>query len=343
MNLTSNVGPAGYQQTALGPNGGEVQAVNADGSAASIAYAPASPAAWNPAPSTVAGALDELTTERTTFVFQPGATAAGNVFASWAALYAATLLTPGPKRIVFSNVSGGVCNIPAGAYDFGLGCMFDGVLPGDGTTGNRVDVICADGVTFTTPLQSIDHIRLTYNGTAALMTVPGNGRIFHFEMHNLSRVSMNASGGRIFDIPAGAILLVDMYDGAVVNAPVAGALFVNVTGATAATNLTITIASNMAITSVLPINCLAGPAGATYAFAANHLNLFQGGTQVPPLAQQNGMPGGVITVGFTSSAANEFYSPAVPAQWVAPAPNNVKAALDRIAAVVSVGGATPIP
>jgi len=343
MNLTSNVGPAGYQQTAIGPSG-EVQAVNADGSAASIAYVPAAPAAWNPAPSTVAGALDQLTTERTRFIFRPGDPApSGNVFATWAALYAALLATPGGAKTICFDSALASCTIPAGAYDFGFGCCFFGILPGDAATANRIDVICSAGVTFTTPIETIDNVRLSYNGTGALMTVPATGKIFHLYMRNFSRCSMNAAGGRIYDIPAGAVLLAELWDAAVINAPVAGAFFANITGNTAATNFSLDVNSVAQINGVIPANCLQGVAGATYAFSASRLNLFTTGTATAPSSQQNAMPGGIVTPLMTMSAVNSSYTPAVPAQWVAPAPISIKAALDRIAAVVSVGGATPIP
>jgi len=343
QNLASTFGPTGFQQDGVGPSG-PIRTINADGSAASVAYAPAAPAAWNPAPSTVAGALDQLTTERTKFIFRPGApTPSGNVFASWAALYAAVLATPGGAKTICFDSELAPCTIPAGAYDFGFGCCFFGILPGDGATGNRVDVICPAGVTFTTPIETIDNVRLSYNGTGALMTVPTSGKIFHLYMRNFSRCSMNASGGRIYDVPAGAVLLVEMWDATVINAPVAGAFFANITGNTAGTNFSLDVISVAQINGVVPVNCLQGVAGATYSFSASRLNLFSTGTATAPSSQQNAMPGGIITPLMTMSAVNSSYTPAVPAQWVAPAPISIKAALDRIAAVVSVGGATPIP
>jgi hypothetical protein len=310
-------------------------------SGSDITYNPASPAVWNPVPTTVQTALDGLAVERTTYVFRPNGIAVGNIFTTWAALYAATLLTPGPKTIYFDNQAGGVCNIPAGAYDFGLGCNFIGILPGDGTTSNRVDIICAEGVTFTTPIASIAQARLTYNGTGVLMTIPATGKIFHFIMRDFARISVNVSGGRLISIPEGAILIFDMYDSAVINAPAAGAFIVDTTGTTVATQFLLNCLNTGQVNGVIPINCFRGGAGPSYVFSANRLSLFAVGTQVVPLAQQNNMPGGVITVTFPLSAPVVPYTPLTAARWVAPIPTNVQNALDRIAAVV--GATVPIP
>jgi hypothetical protein len=41
--------------------------------------------------------------------------------------------------------------------------------------------------------------------------------------------------------------------------------------------------------------------------------------------------------------ANASYTPSTPSSWVSPLPSTVSEALDRISAVVSVGGSVPIP
>lgn len=45
----------------------------------------------------------------------------------------------------------------------------------------------------------------------------------------------------------------------------------------------------------------------------------------------------------TAANAAAAYTPATPLNWVGPAPTTVAGALDRLAAVVSVSGGTPIP
>jgi len=52
---------------------------------------------------------------------------------------------------------------------------------------------------------------------------------------------------------------------------------------------------------------------------------------------------GTVTPTQLAQAGSVTYSPAAPGDWVAPPPTTVQAAIDRIAAVVSAGGVTPIP
>jgi hypothetical protein len=81
---------------------------------------------------------------RTPFVFRPGGVAAGNVYTSWAALYAKYLLVAGPKVIEFDD-SLGACIIPVGFYDMSEAewtCRYEGGP--DAVT--QVTVTLADGV-----------------------------------------------------------------------------------------------------------------------------------------------------------------------------------------------------
>lgn len=51
------------------------------------------------------------------YVFQPGGTAAGNVYTSWASLYAVLSTTPGPKWVEIDDSHTSPAVIPAGAYN----------------------------------------------------------------------------------------------------------------------------------------------------------------------------------------------------------------------------------
>ena len=68
---------------------------------------------WTPLPpgGTPADAL------AASLVFQPGGVAGGNVFVTWATLYAAFLTTKGPVVIAVDSTIA-AANVPAGAYDF---------------------------------------------------------------------------------------------------------------------------------------------------------------------------------------------------------------------------------
>ena len=52
-----------------------------------------------------------------------------------------------------------------------------------------------------------------------------------------------------------------------------------------------------------------------------------------------------INAGTTEeeSANTDSYTPSTPADWAPPSPNTVQQALDRLAAVISANGVTPIP
>ena len=53
------------------------------------------------------------------FVFQPGGTAAGNVYTVWATLFAAANAVNGPVSIYFDgNDNSGECDIPSGTWAF---------------------------------------------------------------------------------------------------------------------------------------------------------------------------------------------------------------------------------
>lgn len=63
--------------------------------------------------------------------------------------------------------------------------------------------------------------------------------------------------------------------------------------------------------------------------------------QLPPVASTS--LSGTTTITYANGSRGLGYTPVAGANWVNPDPTNVQDALDRIAAVVSVGGVTPIP
>jgi len=308
-----------------------------------LVYTPSTPAAWNPSPTSVALALDELALERPFFVFQPGGAVSGNIFTSWAALYAAAIATPGPKVIYFDDTFQAI-TIPVGSYDLGRGCIWRGVTPSsNGTNTLRTTITCPDGVVFSTPPVELLNIRITYSGVGVLFPIPGTSKFFPVYLTGNSIIFTTAAGGRVFGLGVNAFLYLAMTADNFVSM-VAGSYLWDVTAATAQAQLVMESAGS--VNSMIPVNVLKGVAGASYVFIPTRLNQFQAGTATPPNAQQTDMPGGIITMtgsAYTFGSPNIFYTPAVGAQWVDPDPTTVKAALDRIAAVVSVGGATPIP
>ena len=254
----------------------------------STAFTPTTPAAWNPAPTTVGGALDELILNRNVYIFRPAEPApSGNVFATWPALYAALQADPGRgKTILFDDALAAVA-IPVGAYDFGEGCLFRGILPAiNSASPNRVQVTCPNGVTFTSPLYEVSDIQLTYSGVGALMTIPGDARNRVFYLTRNGRTNSTGAGGRIFDVPAAAIWNTVLLDLATI--VVAGGGFFAVVAA-AATQFALRAVESGSTAIRVPANCLSGLAGPTYQFISD----------IPGniVLAQASMPGGLITVG----------------------------------------------
>lgn len=269
-------------------------------------------------------------------IFRPGEpNPSGNVFATWPALYAASLLIPQPKSVFFDNTLAAT-NIPVGAYDFGENCVWAGLVPPGQGALNRVVVTCPDGVTLTTPLREIADIQLLYTGTHSLMTMPDT-RFWKIYVTRVGRVTCSGAGGSVFNFPTGTqggIFLEDLASvtvsgGGFIWDVAAGAVDVEIHCMDPDTF------GGGPTSNQVPVNVLKGAAGPAYFFFSTRLLQVQ--------SAQASMPGGVITWVYTYGATTLSYTPAAPAQWVAPAPTSVQAALDRIAAVVSVGGATPIP
>ncbi len=142
-----------------------------------VEYSPAVPGNWNPTPAQVAAALDQLATRAAqTFVFQPGGVASGNVFTSWASLYAALpaastkgFRPPTTIKIDDSFTSPAVIPVGTGAYNLD-GVTFTAVansVPGFGGAALNI----ASGVTITCGvLRFSEGLTVTYLGTAACIT-----------------------------------------------------------------------------------------------------------------------------------------------------------------------------
>lgn len=95
------------------------------------------------------------------YIFRPGGVALGNVFTSWAALYAVYSTNSGPRLIQFDNTFSAI-TIPAGAYDF-----TSTILEGRdrlGVIGNTT-VNFADGCTITGLEEVTNNLTLRCNNT----------------------------------------------------------------------------------------------------------------------------------------------------------------------------------
>jgi hypothetical protein len=301
----------------------------------------------------VQDAIDELKASGGTLIFRPGEPSpVGNVYASWTLLYAAFTATQGPQTIVFDN-SLAPCLIPAGAYAMDRAAWISS-LPTEST------VLFAAGATLTTLPESIGFrlgVECSADATPVCTLTSG--------VHNLtlygSFIRQSANTGPFIRANGPAELYVFMegvgYADGVLNegaglthpaivlgtnayaefyfngtySGVRGTGAVHLAGAGAFVYLL--FVGSYGILKPGALTSIAGTIYDCYVLADSFVEVSQ--TQ----------PGALGTINFTldTLAAGVRYTPATPANWVAPPPANVADALDRLAAAVAglLGG--PIP
>jgi hypothetical protein len=144
-----------------------------------------------------------------TFVFQPGGVAAGNVYTDWATLVAAAALVAGPRWIEF-DTSFAACVIPIGAWDFGSGNDVTFVGSRDGTTPISID----SGATFSSPITRWVRINATFagNGGSPMVLFSGDHQIDLYENSSWT-VSGNAP---LLIVADPAIARVNLFGGSAI-------------------------------------------------------------------------------------------------------------------------------
>lgn len=287
-----------------------------------VAYTPAAPANWAPSPAVVSAALDQLADRSVgpVYIFRPGGVTAGNVFATWPALMTALAPHLNESKTIQFDDRLGACTVPVGAWAWGRNTTLLGDHPPLAAAGNRVEVTFVDGATVDMPPHWIETIQFTYAGTATLINVPADGRLYQTTMGQGARMRATNAAGTVVAVPGAATgwALNITRDATLV---AGGGQIVNV--AAAALTFSISIFEPLfGLATRVPANVLTGAAGPAYAFAAPTL----GDTMV--LAQA-GMPGGVIVVTYFLTAANQPYTPATPTNWN-PAPVSTGGALDQM-------------
>jgi hypothetical protein len=245
-----------------------------------------------------------------TFVFQPGGTATGNVFTSWALLAARLKTTAGPKVVQIDD-SFAPASVPVGVWDMSdttiesftikLGTPTTLTLPDNAVLKNLLGIstglnVAAQGVT--QPSFQITSPGAVFVDRAALLDNQGTQPI----------VRLGATDVIAFDFQQGSFV------------DTAGPLMdLSVAGATGAIGLfTNSQAGNNTVVGVAGTNLdLIFDAGAT------------------PLPTNPGFAGTTIPT-FTDQAFLVGYNPTTPGDW-APPPNNVGTALDQLATRVTTG------
>jgi hypothetical protein len=323
-----------------------------------VVFTPAAAADWSPQPHDVAQSLDQLAARAavapgSTFVFQPGGTAGGNVITSESALAAATAALNGAAYTLvmdFSHVGGtyvvttvGSWNLgPNGTWtDSGLGYAFSfengttlphppaqvlGALTWQ--TKQALDV-CSPTLAehFTTEFRNAT-IAICYNTGALINTKAGTAAIVFADSASSQRAGgagfvFNASGG-FLNVYANDFSF--LSTGAVEKTG-SGTAFVYVGSPSAVIDASfypLVVVQGLFVDlfgggpATIPAT---GDADGALMYSANTLYVARAGTWQPALLA-NGLA----------------YTAATPASWVGAPPTNLAAAIDRIAAHVA-----PVP
>ena len=179
-------------------------------------YVPAVPGNWSPAPSQQNTALDQLAARAagapgSTFVFQPGGVAAGNVYTTWPALYTALnaaapasangTRSPTVVQIDDSFLGAGVhATIPPGAYNLDsvtLTAVANPTgAPFSGSGAGFLDI--ADGATIVPGARgivlSIHWLEVTYLGAGPCLSIAGATQEALIDMGQRSTLQSTGAG-----------------------------------------------------------------------------------------------------------------------------------------------------
>ena len=97
-----------------------------------------------------------------TFVFRPGGVASGNVYTTWATLYAALSATEGTRILEFDDAIVSPCVVPAGAWT-----MTDVTWAGRYSTVGQIDVEVVEGAVFTGLRRFQDRLLVNFTGATS--------------------------------------------------------------------------------------------------------------------------------------------------------------------------------
>jgi len=247
---------------------------------------------------------------------------AGGLFQTFAAAHAAALLLPVPSRTIYIDSLNVVVPISAGAYDMDR-IKIVGYPQGGGATGQQ-KLQSAVGATFTNWTEGCDNCILDHLGIVPLFTanvnIPnalkirtGKNATWRSSGNTAVVVSMAGTGGLFIDVEEGSSLASDPGEFEVV-------------GITSG-EIELRAYDN----SLISEDSLRGLGGTT-------INILYVGIGSVPTTQVNYAG----TIATFMGSVNLMYT-AAPAFWVAPDPNNVGLAIDRLAAAVSGLLAAPIP
>jgi hypothetical protein len=239
-------------------------------------------------------------------VVRPGGVAKGNVFTSWAAMYASVtaLLQPGvPVRVLLDDSLGAI-SIPAGTYN-----VNNWSLVGTSDAATQVSVATFQtgaALTVTTGFLFLHFVELVAGGTTPVITAAGVTQV----IGDFATV-FGGAGAPFFLVPSAQILVLEWAGGELGDGTHA-AVTVDVAG-------TLDASFDFSSMAASAVNGAGAGAGATYFYDASSLVAL-------------GNPG-TFTMSAVSSAV--AYTPAVGGHWPTPAPTEAAAGLDKIAAALA--------
>jgi hypothetical protein len=129
------------------------------------------------------------------FVFQPGGATVGNIYASWAALYAALNAVTGPKVVLIDDSFTSPAVIPAGTYNVNY-VTFTGVANGTTNSGGA-SLTLADGCHFSASATTVIHFNGALYVTSAAATdiiSAGNGTTVNVFFQDACFITMTGAG-----------------------------------------------------------------------------------------------------------------------------------------------------
>jgi hypothetical protein len=261
------------------------------------------------------------TTGTRNFVFRPGETKpAGNVFNNFHLLYPYLLEAQGPKLLQIDDSIVSPAVIPAGTYD-----LDNVALMGNLEKVNGTQLQLANGVVFTNFGEIRDTLFITSVSTAPVHIMTNNDLLIAWRG---ATISSAPGAAPLFKVPAGVSTTVVGLQGGVFGATPGNHLFDIDAGAA------VTMILDFAAGLSNDVLSGAGVASVVVTSQSAFIN-----TPFPIL--QPALPALVALV--FSFAEFTFFQGLNPAHWVAPPPSNVSEAINRIAALLDVLNAGPIP
>lgn len=248
----------------------------------------------------------------TTFVFQPGGVAGGNVYTSWAALIADHALVEGPTIIELDDRFGSIVIPPGSPYD-----MRDTKIQGRFLSGTPVVASILDGATFSN-LEWLLWTRFDYTGTSSAMTVPTG--LSYFRMWGGS--IQNYGTGAFFDVTTPGAIFQTQFENASGFNPFLGTVVVDL-GSSGVISFSLDEASSNGSGTIRGT-----PGSVTLTQIRDPSARY-----IPP-----GPPfsGTVLPLTLVSIASNVRYiDGTVPPAWMGSAPTDTQTAIDRIAVAVN--------